>query len=58
MEDGGETESEDGGGKVEGAHTALDDEVGDEFAEKCGREAVLSATPVDGGTSKWKTCHL
>jgi hypothetical protein len=35
VEDGGETEGEDGGGKAEGAHTALDDEVPAEFREKC-----------------------
>ena len=36
VEDGGESERKEGSGKAEGAHTPLDDEVGAEFAEKCG----------------------
>jgi hypothetical protein len=33
VEDGGESEGDDGGSEAEGAHTPLDDEVGGEFEE-------------------------
>jgi hypothetical protein len=51
VEDGGETEGEDGG-KAKRAHTALDDEVGSEFAEKCGCSAETGATTAGGDASK------